>query len=61
MCAFFSELERVRGKDRGLTEGQTMCLYECKAVQILSVDVKLLTSASRIQPVAELGQMHRIS
>ncbi len=37
MCAFFSELELlVRGKDRGLTEGQTMHLYECKAVQILS-------------------------
>jgi hypothetical protein len=33
MCTFFSELELLeRGKDRGLTEGQTMCLYECKAV-----------------------------
>jgi hypothetical protein len=37
-CAFFSKSElSVRGKDRGLTEGQTMCLYECKAVQILSL------------------------
>jgi hypothetical protein len=37
MRAFFSELElSVRGKDRGLTEGQTMCLYEHKAVRILS-------------------------
>jgi hypothetical protein len=27
----------VRGKDRGLIEGQTMHLYECKAVQILSI------------------------
>ena len=36
--AFFSELElSVKGKDRGLTEGQTMHLYERKAVQILSV------------------------
>jgi hypothetical protein len=37
-CAFFSKLELLeRGKDRGLTEGQTMCLYVCKAVQILSL------------------------
>jgi hypothetical protein len=37
MCAFFSELElSVRGKDRELTEGQAMHLYECKAVLILS-------------------------
>jgi hypothetical protein len=38
MCVFFSELElSVRGKDRGLTEGQKMHLYECKAVQTLSI------------------------
>jgi hypothetical protein len=37
MCKFLSKLELlVRDKDRGLTEGQTMHLYECKAVQILS-------------------------
>ncbi len=29
----------VRGKDRGLTEGQTMDLYERKAVQILSLPI----------------------
>jgi hypothetical protein len=29
----------VRGKERGLTEGQTMHLYECKAVQILSLPI----------------------
>jgi hypothetical protein len=33
MHVFFSELElSVRGNDRGLTEGQTMFLYEFKAV-----------------------------
>jgi hypothetical protein len=37
---FFSKLElSVRGKDRGLTEGQTMHLYEGKAVQILSLPI----------------------
>jgi hypothetical protein len=40
MCAFFSELElSARGKDTGLTEGQTMHLYEHKAVQILSLPI----------------------
>jgi hypothetical protein len=40
MCAFFSKLElSVRGKDRGLTEGQAMHLYECKAVRILSLPI----------------------
>jgi hypothetical protein len=53
---FFSELElSVRGKDRGLTEGRTMHLYESKAVQILKYYIILQSQLLGLEDISDVG------
>jgi hypothetical protein len=68
MCKFFSKLELlVRGKDRGLTEEQTMHLYKCKAVQILSLPISWKSlpkhKSLKLKPILckNIGMIHRFS